>query len=886
MIKKLSIMVIIWGIILVFASNALAAREAVKNYSSYKRDGNTVLFQCEGSHKVRIMVCKPDIVRVEFDPKGNFHLNTFNNSESWNMNKIDLASFMMKNDWAAVSFSDSDEGNYIKLQTNKLTVRIYKAPFRVQFWNADNSTLINKDDDAKGMECNTGGSGAPCDLYIQKAKSSTEHFFGFGNPNRMDRYPCDYTGLKEGQNPTGTPYANGHDGEHYAAPFFYSTDGYGIFAIFDDSFNSGWQMPRRNTQSESEWDMGASSSSKYSIRYWKTSLNDYRQYLIYYFMQGPSWREVIKCYNDITGKPAIFRKWAYGVHANNFPSAPTAYNWEIFVTKFREGKFPLDVMHVDNDYSWGTKNNTTIPQYTWFYNAGASYWNGAINKNGDDFIKWCHDQGVKFGANLHDELVNPEDHDATQTYVDHGFDVYWRDMTGNAGSFRDAMISYNNFKDANDGDGTLAFVRHGWQMWASHAYGFYHAGDASGHKALIKGQLASGLAGYTTTQVDLGIGKYGVVGYALMVPVFYHPYGKGDNGARSDARIYLHDNETQNLYRKWMGFHYEMLPYLFSCAGISSNEGVPIWRHMVIEDPKNTATYNKDDQAYVGDWLLVAPYFPTIPGHSNNKRSVWLPKGTWYDWFTGEKHTGEKTITYDVSGYKLPLFVKAGAIIPMGPAMQHVGEVPENPITLRIYPSGSTEFTLWEDATPVKTTFSCDHTASASTIKIPPFDKSRYSDSSRKYRLELYALSDPKYVARGSTKLTKYSSESELDAQTEGWYYDSGEKLCHVKPNGNAKNGFKVVISYDGTAILNDLSVTLSPKIAFFQGGTGLKITIPERGQYGIKIINVLGKSVAQHFGNKPGDYTLSLANLAAGIYMCKVRTQSKVVVKKFIKAF
>jgi hypothetical protein len=301
----------------------------------------------------------------------------------------------------------------------------------------------------------------------------------------MDGYPCDYKGLKEGQNPAGVPYPDGSDGEHYGAPFFYSTDGYGIVVLFDDSFNSGWQMPYRNSQSQSEWDMGATATNKYSVRYWKKTPTDYRQYLIYYFMYGPTWRKVINRYNDITGKPALFRKWTYGVHANNFPSSPSGYNWEVFATKFRDGKFPLDVMYVDNDYSWGTTNNSTIPGYTWFYNAGTSYWDGATNKNGDDFIKWCHQKGVKFGANLHDELINPEDHGATQTYVDHGFDVYWRDMTGNAGSYRDAMISFNNFKDAHKGDGTLAFIRHGWAMWAAHAYGFYHAGDASGQKALI-----------------------------------------------------------------------------------------------------------------------------------------------------------------------------------------------------------------------------------------------------------------------------------------------------------------------------------------------------------------------------------------------------------------
>ena len=88
----------------------------------------------------------------------------------------------------------------------------------------------------------------------------------------------------------------------------------------------------------------------------------------------------------------------------------------------------------------------------------------------------------------------------------------------------------------------------------------------------------------------------------------------------------------------------------------------------------------------------MAPIFDTT-----GERSVYLPAGTWYDYWTKERLTGPKHIVCRAPLDTLPLYVKGGAIIPMGPAMNYVGEVPCSPITLDVYPEGISRFTIHDD---------------------------------------------------------------------------------------------------------------------------------------------------------------------------------------------
>src|SRR5262249_24399940 len=121
----------------------------------------------------------------------------------------------------------------------------------------------------------------------------------------------------------------------------------------------------------------------------------------------------------------------------------------------------------------------------------------------------------------------------------------------------------------------------------------------------------------------------------------------------------------------------------------------PLFRPLVLNYQDDPSTYNLDDQFMVGDDLLVAPILkPDV-----TKRLVYLPAGTWYDYWTNKKYSGGTMISVDAPLDVVPMFVRGGAIVPVGPSVNYIGEKPVDPITFNIYPddAGSASATLYED---------------------------------------------------------------------------------------------------------------------------------------------------------------------------------------------
>src|SRR5262249_38126248 len=107
-------------------------------------------------------------------------------------------------------------------------------------------------------------------------------------------------------------------------------------------------------------------------------------------------------------------------------------------------------------------------------------------------------------------------------------------------------------------------------------------------------------------------------------------------------------------------------------------------------DPK---TWTLDHEYLWGDDLLVAP----VTREGTTAWPVYLPEGDWFDFWTGERHTGPGGVTLAAPLDRLPLLARAGAILPLGPLVQHTGERPLEELTLQIYPHGTTRFELYED---------------------------------------------------------------------------------------------------------------------------------------------------------------------------------------------
>ncbi|MYN38669.1 DUF5110 domain-containing protein [Duganella sp. FT109W] len=139
---------------------------------------------------------------------------------------------------------------------------------------------------------------------------------------------------------------------------------------------------------------------------------------------------------------------------------------------------------------------------------------------------------------------------------------------------------------------------------------------------------------------------------------------------------------------------YRLMPYIYSTAAETHYESGSIMRGLVMDFPQDDAVKNINDQYLFGHNMLVAPVYV----YGARERSVYLPKGAnWYDLYTGELHKGGATATIKAPETRMPVLVKAGAIVPVGPLTQYVDEKPDAPITLVVYTGADGKFSLYED---------------------------------------------------------------------------------------------------------------------------------------------------------------------------------------------
>jgi alpha-D-xyloside xylohydrolase len=138
--------------------------------------------------------------------------------------------------------------------------------------------------------------------------------------------------------------------------------------------------------------------------------------------------------------------------------------------------------------------------------------------------------------------------------------------------------------------------------------------------------------------------------------------------------------------------HYRLMPYLYSLAWKVTNEGYTIMRHLVFDYPTDTNVFSIGDQFMYGPAILVNP----VTSAGATSRSVYLPAGTWYDFWTGATATGGAKVTADAPLSKIPLYVKGGSIVPMGPNIQYATESID-PLEIRVYKGANGSFTLYED---------------------------------------------------------------------------------------------------------------------------------------------------------------------------------------------
>ena len=209
--------------------------------------------------------------------------------------------------------------------------------------------------------------------------------------------------------------------------------------------------------------------------------------------------------------------------------------------------------------------------------------------------------------------------------------------------------------------------------------------------ASLRGALSWILSGAAFASFDMG-GFFGIeqitdppspelyVRWSQMGLLFSHARAHGNHAPREP---WEYGEPALRIFRRYAQLRYRLLPYLYSAA-LRAAEGTPLVWPLVYAYPADPTTHHIDDQYLLGPDLLVAPMF-----QPQGTRKVYLPDGGWYDYWTDRRFDGPRWIDYEANLETLPMFARAGAVIPMGPELQFANERAWDPLSFDIYPGGA-----------------------------------------------------------------------------------------------------------------------------------------------------------------------------------------------------
>ncbi|MFD0866150.1 TIM-barrel domain-containing protein, partial [Tessaracoccus lubricantis] len=257
-------------------------------------------------------------------------------------------------------------------------------------------------------------------------------------------------------------------------------------------------------------------------------------------------------------------------------------------------------------------------------------------------------------------------------------------------------------EDNSEARGTALMVE-GWA--GAQRCGMTWTGDHSGNLDAVRWQVSaltgSGNSGqpFATGDVD-GIFGGSAESYVrdlqwkAFAPALYSMSG----WSHTDKRPWLYGAEATEINRSYLQLRQQLMPYIYSLSQEAHATGTPVMRHMAIEFPEDLGSYSDEanNQFMLGSDYLVAPVFTA----ARSRSGIYLPAGeTWVDYWTGRLYPGGQVLNNHPAPLdRLPVFVRAGAVVPHGIVARNSNLTPENAeLTVQVYPSGSSSYTLYED---------------------------------------------------------------------------------------------------------------------------------------------------------------------------------------------
>jgi len=226
--------------------------------------------------------------------------------------------------------------------------------------------------------------------------------------------------------------------------------------------------------------------------------------------------------------------------------------------------------------------------------------------------------------------------------------------------------------------------------------------------------------------------------------------GPGE-GSYVQPKSEMNNPTVEPIAKKYIELRYQLLSYNYTLTWEARETGMPMMRSLWLHYPKDKQARGIGDEYLWGRDMLIAPVYEK----GATTRDVYLPAGKWYDWWTGESETGGRTVQRAVDLATMPIYVRAGAIVPIDPIRQYTGQKVDEPMTLKIYRGANGNYTLYDDdgtsldyleGDSVQTLIKWDD--SAKKLSIEPASK---QTATRAFQVEL--------VPDGGTKKIQYTGQ-------------------------------------------------------------------------------------------------------------------------------
>lgn len=750
---------------------------------------------------MQVQVCSPDIVRIRLQNKRDFQESI--------MERYGI----LKNNWKPVATESKEGKGILKIQLANHQIDINQRTADISLKDLKGNVLIDHIGFSNDKHPIVSELGQSLNKYFGKAKTgggiigdssytgkqveidevgdinnnsvldislkSEERFYGGGNTSRTN---IQHRG-------TALRMWATYQKTEIPSPFIMSSNGWGIF---------------NNTTAKNYFDVG---------RFQKDRLFIYNtdEAVDFYLMLGNSMPDAINLYTQLTGRPFLLPKWAYGLAfgGNTMEDQMDVMNDAV---RFRDEKIPCDIFWLEPQ--WMTKNYDFSTSKSWNQDKfpGETSWGVPYFPKTEGktlFVHKLHGIGFKLALWLcidHDLTISEEDRWSEKNgkqpsgqehwfnhltnFIDQGVDGFKLDpgMTLDEHPDRKYFNGYTDkemhnltqvllpkqlYETFREHTGLRSFHHYcggyaGAQHWAAST-----SGDNGGGKGALFDQLNLGLSGFVNTSADVLEGVDD--NKAGLHFGFFLPWVQINSWYSLHHPWYMPPIEKET-FRFYAQLRNALSPYIYSTALEGNQTGMPILRAMTLVFPDDRKVDNMVYQYMFGENLLVGAFTD----------SIYLPKGKWINYWTGEKFVGDKTIHCAIPANRGGLlFIKAGAIIPYQLPMQYIGEHPTDTLILKVYPYNKSSFTLLEDdgktydyekGNIAKTQFDCLQSKDQIQLIIQPVTGS-YAGmfTARTYQLEIASPKKPTQVLLNNKKIAN-------------WKYDaSGKILTTVNQKNNAE---------------------------------------------------------------------------------------------------